>query len=104
MSFLGIHDKVVYIVVSIHINVGAYMYSVHFACAVLDYNTVTWWRCDDDMITNFPGYPYNVYDDLSHENEQKEGWDFYEWIRYIFFNVIHVIYILTSRTYSFCTG
>ena len=49
------------------------MYSGHYACYLLHYNTGIWWRCDDEIITNYSGYPENVYDDLSHENEQKTG-------------------------------
>ena len=55
----------------------------------MDYNTGTWWRCDDDTITNYSGYPDNVYDDLLHENEHKCGNKCYEWIRYYCVNVIH---------------
>ena len=71
--FSGIHDEVVYILVSINIHIGKDMYSGHYACYLLHYNTGIWWRCDDEIITNYSGYPENVYDDLSHENEQKTG-------------------------------
>ena len=41
------------------------MDKVHYFCDVLDYNTVIWWNCDDETITQYPGYPMNVNDDLS---------------------------------------
>ena len=37
----------------------------HCVCDVLDYNTGTWWNCDDKKITQYPGYPMNIYNDLS---------------------------------------
>ena len=40
---------------------------------ILDYNKGTWWNCDDDTITNYSGYPDNVYEYSSNENEQKKG-------------------------------
>ena len=73
MSFSGKHDEVFYILVSIKLHVGKYMDSGHYFCDVLDYNTVMWWNCDDDTITNYSGYPENVYDNLSNKNEQKKG-------------------------------
>ena len=36
----------------------------HYICDVLDYSTGTWWKCDDEIITKYPGYPMNVYDEL----------------------------------------
>ena len=37
------------------------------------YNTTqgTWWNCDDDTVTQYPGYPINVYDYLSIEKPKK---------------------------------
>ena len=89
MYFSGRHDEVVYIMVSINIHVGKYMDSGHYIFDVLDYNTWTWWICDNVTVTNYSGYPENVYDDVSHENEQKRGIKYYEWIRYDCVNVIH---------------
>ena len=42
-----------------------------YFCDVLDYNTGTWWNCDDYIITEYPGYPMNVYDDLSIDINKK---------------------------------
>ena len=39
----------------------------HYVCDVLDYNTVTWWNCDDETITQYPRYPMNLYNDLSRD-------------------------------------
>ena len=39
----------------------------------MDYNTGSWYNCDYNTITNYSGYPENVYGDLSNENEQKRG-------------------------------
>ena len=71
--FLGKHDEDVYIIVSVKLHIGKYMDSGHYVCDILDYNTGTWWNCDDDTITNYSGYPENIYDNLSNENEQKRG-------------------------------
>ena len=50
------------------------MDSGHCVYDVLDYNTGTWWNCDDDTITQYSECPKkNVYDYLSMENEQKRG-------------------------------
>ena len=65
MSFSGKHYKVVYILVSIKLHVGQYMDSVHYICDLLDYNTGTWWNCDNYTINNYSGYPENFYDNLS---------------------------------------
>ena len=56
----------VYIIVSVKIHVGQDIYSGHYYCDLFYYNTVTWWVCDDDKITNGRGYPENLYDELSH--------------------------------------
>ena len=53
------------ILVSIKLHIGNYMYQVHYVCDVLDYNTGTFWNCDDEIITEYLGYPINVYNDLS---------------------------------------
>ena len=37
----------------------------HYVCDVLDYNTGTWWNCDDEKVTQYPGNPMNLYNDLS---------------------------------------
>ena len=71
MSFSGSDYEVVYILVSIKINVGKYMDSGNYYCDVLYYNIGTWWICDDYRILNFRGYPDNVYDELSHENKNQ---------------------------------
>ena len=49
------------------------MYSGQYVYDILDYNTEIWWRCDGNIINNYSGYPDIIYDDLSHENEQKRG-------------------------------
>ena len=41
------------------------MYKGHYVCDILYYNTGTWWNCDVDTITQYPGYTMNVYDNLS---------------------------------------
>ena len=47
------------------------MDSVHYYCGVLDYNKGTWSRCDNDKISEFRGYPFNVCEYFLHENKQK---------------------------------
>ena len=71
--FTGSDDELVYIMVSIKIRVGKDIDSGNSYWYVLDYNTGTWWICEDETITNFGGYPENVYDELSHENEKIQG-------------------------------
>ena len=43
-------------------------------CAILDYNTETWWNCDDNTITQYPGYQTNVYDELLIDMKEKQNW------------------------------
>ena len=44
----------------------------HSLCDVLGYNTVTWWNCDDEKITQYPEYPMNVYNYLSSDKKQQK--------------------------------
>ena len=44
-----------------------------YTCDVLDYNTVTRWNCDDEKVTQYPGYPMNVYNDVASNKKQKIG-------------------------------
>ena len=57
--------KVLYILVYIKLHIGNDMDQRHYLCGLLDYNTGTWWNCDDEKVTQYPGYPMNVYNDLS---------------------------------------
>ena len=66
-----IDAEVLYILVSIDIHVGSDMDKGHYVCYVLYYNTGTWRNCYDTTITKYSGYPMNVYDNLSIDNEQK---------------------------------
>ena len=77
----------------------------HYVFDVLDYNTGTWWNCDDEKVTQHPGYPMNVYNDLSSDKKQKigkrhdmDGSD----------RIVSMVYIrkdiLSVRTRSFITG
>ena len=45
----------------------------HYLCDVLLYNTITWWNCNDSIIIKYSGYPNNVYNNKSKENEKKRG-------------------------------
>ena len=65
MSFPGIDNEVIDILVSIKYHIGNDMNKGHCVCDVLDYNIGTWWNCDVDTITQYPGYTMNVYDNLS---------------------------------------
>ena len=71
MSFSGKYDELVYILVSVKIHIDKDMDSGPYVCDVLYYNTVTWWGCCYDTITNYSGYPENVCNNLSHENEKR---------------------------------
>ena len=50
MHFSDKHNVAVYILVAINIHVVNGMDGGNYVCDVLDYNTVTWWNCDDDNI------------------------------------------------------
>ena len=80
MSFPD-NPEVLYILVYIKLHIVNGMYKCHYVCDVLYYNTGTWWNCDDEKITQYPGYPMNVYDDLSVEKKQKKVKHVYVWIR-----------------------
>ena len=104
MSFPN-EPKVIYILVSIKCHIGNDMDQGHYLCDVLDYNTGTWWNCDDDIITEYSGYPMNVYNDLSSDKKQKIG------KRYdmdVSERIVSTIYIrkdiLSVRTHYFITG
>ena len=73
MSFSGRNDEVVYIIVSIKINVGKDMGSCRYYSDVLDHNTGIWWICDNEKMTDFRGYLDNVYDGLLHEKGKNRG-------------------------------
>ena len=64
MSFPN-NRELLYILLSIKLNIGNDMDQRHQVCDILYYNTGTWWNCDDEKITQYPGYPMNVYNDLS---------------------------------------
>ena len=81
MSFQGKHAEVIYILVSINLHIGNNMDNDHYVCDVLDYNTGTWRNCDDETITQYSGYPMNIYDDLSIDKNNKKGKNYYVWIR-----------------------
>ena len=73
MSFTGQGAEVLYIIVSIKLDIAHYVDIGHYICDVLYNSTVTWCDYDDDKITKHSGYPNNVYDNLSKDNEKK-GW------------------------------
>ena len=101
VSFPSKHPEVVCIIVSIKLHIGKDTDSCHYFCDVLNYSKVTWWNFNYDTITNYSGYPQNVYDDISNKMNKK-GDFYYGWIRYNFANVIHKKDILASSTYYFC--
>ena len=59
------------IIDSIKIHIFNDMDKGHYVCDVFYYNTGTWWNCDDETITQYPGYPMNVYNDLSIDKNKK---------------------------------
>ena len=103
--FFPDNPEVIYILVSIKLHIGNDMDKVHYVCDVLDYNTGTWWNCDDKRITQYPGYPMNVYNDLSidkkHKRGKKIGMDGSD-------RIVSILYIrkdiLALITYYFITG
>ena len=73
MSFPGIDYEVLYILVSIKLRIGKDMDMGHYVCDALDYNTGTWWNCDDRTITKYLGYPNNKYGNLSNDKKLRKG-------------------------------
>ena len=71
MSFTDEHPEVINIIFYIKLNIGNYMDKGQYLCDVFDYNTGTWWNFDDETITQYPGYPMNVCDDLSIDKKLK---------------------------------
>ena len=59
------NPEVIYITVYINLHIGNDKYNGHYVCDVLDYNTGTWRNSDDETITQYPGYPMKLYNDLS---------------------------------------
>ena len=70
MSFPN-NPKVIYILVSIKLQISNDMDKGNYVCDVLDYSTGKWWNCDDEKVTQYPGYPMNVYNNVSSDKEQK---------------------------------
>ena len=62
MSFPD-NPEVLYILFYIKLHIGNDMDKGHYVCDVLYYNKGTCWNCDDETITQYPGYPMNVYND-----------------------------------------
>ena len=95
----------IYFIVSIKYHIGNCLDQVRYICDVLDYNTGTWWKCDDEIVTKYPGYPMNVYNEVSSDKKRKKSkrhdMDGSE-------GIVTIIYIrkdiLEVRTYSFITG
>ena len=73
MSFPGKQTGVLYILVSIQLHIGNDKDKGHYVCGLLYYNTGIWRNCDNDPIIQYPGYPMNVYDDLSNDKNKKDG-------------------------------
>ena len=65
MSFPGIYAEELYILISFKLHIGNDMDKVYYVCEILEYNTGIWWNFYDGTITPYPGYPMNVYGDLS---------------------------------------
>ena len=104
MSFPGKYTAVLYIIVSIKLDISNDMDKGHYVYDVLDYNTRTWWHYDYDTINQYSGYPINVYDDLSIDKKQKKRIV----CMYVSDRIVSMLYIkkdiLESITYSFITG
>ena len=64
--------EVIYVLVSIKYHIGNDMDQGHYICNILDYSTGTWWKYDDEIITKYPGYPMNVYNEFSSDKKHKK--------------------------------
>ena len=78
--FSGIDDEVLYIIVSMNLHIGNDMDKGHYVFDVLYYNRRTWRNCDDDKITQYTGYPMNIYNGLSIDKIKRVK-SVYGWIR-----------------------
>ena len=54
MSFID-NPEVIFILVYVKLHIGNDMDKGHYVYDVFDYNKVTWWNCDDETITQYPG-------------------------------------------------
>ena len=70
MYYPVINTEVLYIIVSIHIPIGNNVGKGHYVYEVLDYSTGTWWNFYDATITQYSGYPMNLYSNLSIDKKQ----------------------------------
>ena len=61
--------KVIYVLVSIKYHIGNDMDQGHYVCDVLDYNTGTWWKRDDEIVTKYQGYTMNLSNELSSDKK-----------------------------------
>ena len=66
------NPEVIYVLVSIKYHIGNDMDQGHYICDILDYSTGKWWKCDDEIITKYPGYPINVYNEFSSDKKHKK--------------------------------
>ena len=58
------NTEVLYVLVFIKYHIGNDLDQGHYVCDVLDYNTGTWWKFDDEIVTKYPGYPKNFYNEV----------------------------------------
>ena len=65
--------KVIYVLVYIKFHIGNDTDQGYYVCDVFDYNTGTWCNCYDEIVSEYPGYPMNVYNELSSDKKQKKG-------------------------------
>ena len=64
--------KLIYALVYIKYHIGNDMDQGHYICDVLDYSTGIWRKCDDKIVTKYPGYPMNVYNEVSSDKKHKK--------------------------------
>ena len=67
------NPEVIYVLFCIKYHIGNDMDQGHSICDLLDYSTGTWWKCDDEIITKYPGYPMDVYDELECDKKNKKS-------------------------------
>ena len=93
----------IYVLVSIKYHIDNELDQGHYVCDVLDYNNGTWWKCDDEIVTKYPRYPMNVYNEVS--NAYKKGKRHNMDGSKMIISMINIRKdILKVRNYSFITG
>ena len=65
------NDKISHALSSLIMNDGSSLHFGHYVSDVFDTNTVIWWHCDDDNVTQICYFLEGVYNRESHKKQEK---------------------------------